>query len=66
MSTPDYAMFSDFGNEAVDAIVRKARILKMDWGSVYQELCKLAERDEFSEATDTAVREAVYMALEFA
>lgn len=63
----DYAMFSDFGNDAVDAIVRQARILNMTWDQVYDELYSLAERfpKDFGEATDTAVREAVYIALGF-
>ena len=58
-----YAMFSDFGNDAVAAIVRSAKILKMDWPTVESELEKLSQRKEFAEATDTAVREAVYCEL---
>lgn len=63
----DYAMFTEFGNDAVDAIVRQARILKMSWAQVNDELHALAEKfpNDFGEATDTAVRECVYMALEF-
>lgn len=63
----DYAMFTEFGNDAVDAIVRQARILKMSWAQVNDELYALAEKfpEDFGEATDTAVRECVYMALEF-
>jgi hypothetical protein len=67
MSTPDYAMYTDFGNDAVDAIVRQARILKLSWPQVLQELRSLAERfpNDFGEATDTAVREVVYDTLGF-
>jgi hypothetical protein len=67
MSTPDYAMFTDFGNDAVDAIVRQARVLKLSWPQVLKELESLAERfpNDFGEATDTAVRECVYDALGF-
>lgn len=63
----DYAMFSDFGNDAVDAIVRQARILNLSWQQVNDELYALAERfpKDFAEATDTAVRESVYIALGF-
>lgn len=63
----DYAMFSEAGNDAVDAIVRTARILKLDWPQVYNELSSLAERfpEDFGEATDTAVRECVYDACGF-
>ena len=64
---PRYAMYTGFGNDAVDAIVRSAKVLKMDWPQVLQELRSLAERfpEDFGEATDTAVRESVYDALGF-
>ncbi len=61
--TPDYAMFSDLGNAAVHAIVERARADKMTWAQTYRALCVLAEDHDFSEATDTAVREMVYDAL---
>lgn len=61
----DYAMFTDFGNDAVDRIVRSARILKMNWDQVEMELYELSLKEEFSEATDTAVREVVYVELGF-
>lgn len=62
-----YGMFSDFGNDAVDAIVRQARTLKLSWQQVCDELYSLAERfpNDFGEATDTVVREAVYIELGF-
>jgi len=64
MSQANYSMFTDFGNDAVDAIVRSAKVLKMDWAQVENELTSLADRfPEFEEATDTSVREAVYMTL---
>jgi hypothetical protein len=67
MSTPNYAMYTDFGNDAVDAIVRHARVLKLSWPQVLAELRSLAERfpEDFGEATDTAVREVVYDTLGF-
>lgn len=63
----DYAMFSDFGNDAVDAIVRQARILNLTWDQVCDELYELAKKfpNDFGEATDTAVRECVYVTLGF-
>jgi hypothetical protein len=63
----NYYMYTDFGNDAVDAIVRRAKILKLDWPQVLQELRSLAERfpEDFGEATDTAVRECVYDACGF-
>ena len=64
---PRYAMYTQFGNDAVDAIVRSAKILKMDWPQVYKELESLANRfpNDFAEATDTMVREMVYDKLGF-
>ena len=66
-SKPSYAMYTGFGNDAVDAIVRSAKVLKMDWPQTLAELRSLAERfpEDFGEATDTAVRECVYDALGF-
>ena len=61
----DFAMFTEFGNDAVDRIVRSARILKMNWDQVEMELYDLSQKEGFGEATDTAVREAVYLELGF-
>ncbi len=64
---PRYAMYTQFGNDAVHAIVRSAKVLNLDWPQVLQELRDLADRfpEDFGEATDTAVRECVYDALGF-
>lgn len=66
MST-SYWMYTEFGDDAVDAIVRQARVLNLSWPQVLQELRELARRfpEDFGEATDTAVRECVYDALGF-
>lgn len=61
----DYQMFTDFGNDAVDAVVRRARMLNMTWPQVLQELQDLSANPDFGEATDTAVREVVYTVLQF-
>ena len=63
----NYEMFTEFGNDAVDAIVTSARVLKLDWPNVVQELIALAERHpkDFGEAVDTDVRRAVYDELKF-
>lgn len=55
-------MFSDVGNMEVDRIVETARTLELSWNQVYKLLETLSESsyDRFGEATDTAVREAVY------
>ena len=60
-----YGMYTDAGNQAVHAVVKHARENKIAWLEVYQELCRLAEVQAFSEATDTMVREIVYDALGF-
>lgn len=64
-TTPYYGMFTDFGNDAVDAIVRSAKVLNFTWTQVVAELQSLADRfpEDFGEATDTAVREMVYAEL---
>lgn len=63
----DYMMYTEFGNDAVNAIVRRARILNLTWKQVYADLYELAEKfpEDFGEATDTAVRETVYEELGF-
>jgi hypothetical protein len=66
----DYEMFSSHGNAAVEGIVRQAidafdnREDAYDWAA--NELELLASTSTYSEADDTAVREAVYGALEVA
>lgn len=62
-AVPDYGMFSDAGNNAVQGIVIAARVHNLTWAQTLQALRKLAEHDAFGEATDTAVREMVYDAL---
>jgi hypothetical protein len=63
----NYSMYTGFGDDAVDAIVRTAKVLKLTWPQVLVELQSLAERfpEDFGEATDTAVRECVYHELGF-
>jgi hypothetical protein len=64
---PDYSMFSYQGNLAVHGIVTAARENQLTWSEVYAALSSLARYypDECGEATDTAVRECVYDALQF-
>ena len=63
----DYQMFTDTGNAAVTAVVEDAtdryNCLEDAWERCYTELEKLEAVEVFAEATDTAVREAVYAAL---
>ena len=65
----DYGMFSKIGNAAVQQIVDKARSLAKDygceqaWNYALAELERLGSLEGCEEATDTAVREAVYDAV---
>ena len=65
----DYAMFTAEGNVAVGKIVDRARGmvenegLERVWNWVLNELEALGRTESFSEADDTAVREAVYDAI---
>jgi hypothetical protein len=58
-----FAMFTDAGNNAVASLVTDAKRFGMDWPQVNFALQILARKPEFAEATDTAVREAVFCAL---
>lgn len=65
--TKDYGMFTEFGNDAIESIVTSARVLKMDWPTVQNELWELRNKfpNDFGEAFDTVVRENVYEELGF-
>ncbi len=64
-----YSMFSKEGNELVGRIVDAANKLKLTDGAEQafawadHQLTKLAYGENMGEATDTAVREAVYEAV---
>ena len=64
----DFAMFTAAGNAAVAAIVEDAvdryEVREDAWERCYTELEKLQRVSVFAEADDTAVREAVYFALQ--
>jgi 2-methylisocitrate lyase-like PEP mutase family enzyme len=64
-AVPDYSMYTELGNAAVHAIVVAARDNDLTWAQTYRALSELARQKEFGEATDTAVRESVYDALEY-
>jgi hypothetical protein len=63
----DYGMFSDKGNELVGRVVAEARVQGWDWPKVQRHLQLLAKAHPTfaGEAFDTAVREIVYLDLEF-
>ena len=60
IATQDYGMFTDAGNSAVDSIVEMARKHQLSWPTVRAMLSALALEEAYDEASDTAVREAVY------
>ena len=60
-----YAMYTDAGNSAVEAIVKLAIAQNLSWSVTDKLLKALAQDERFSEATDTAVRETVYTACDF-
>jgi len=60
----NYGMFTDEGNRVVDGIVIAAKELGWSFGDVYRILSVISRAEGLSEATDTAVRECVYKALE--
>ena len=63
----DYQMFTDAGNAAVDEIVRWGILGAEDrdtaYTKIHAELELLEQVGVFAEATDTAVREAVWNAV---
>ena len=69
ISTPDYGMFTDEGNEEVDELVNDVCNMVEDGKMspeaavdyALKQLVSTAEMTEFEEADDTAVREAVAM-----
>ena len=60
----NYGMYTDEGNRVVDGIVIAAKELGWSFGDVYRILSVISRAEGLSEATDTAVREYVYEALE--
>ena len=59
----DYGMFTDAGNAVVDSIVEMGRKHQLSWHTVYDMLEAISLEEAYEEATDTAVREAVYETL---
>ena len=62
----DFAMFTEMGNDAVAAIVEMAKKAMLPWSTVESMLEVLSQNETYAEASDTAVREAVYMEMGFA
>jgi len=60
-----YGMFTEAGEKAVAGIVCYAKEYKCKWSAIEAALINLAKDEDFAEATDTVVREAVYCELGF-
>ena len=56
-------MFTESGNAAVEKIVECAEVANLPFFVIQEMLKALAEFQPYAEATDTAVREAVYYEL---
>ena len=63
IATQDYGMYTDAGNSAVDSIVEMARKHQLSWQTIHDMLAALALEEAYDEASDTAVKEAVYQTL---
>jgi hypothetical protein len=61
----DFGMFTHAGESAVYGIIVAAEANNLTPDQVLASLERLAKQPDFSEATDTAVREAVFEALGF-
>jgi len=59
----NYGMYSDAGNAVIGSIVDMARKHQLSWHTVYDMLEAISLEEAYEEATDTAVREAVYQTL---
>lgn len=58
-----YGMFTEAGDTLIDGIVEVAKGTNADWSWVLDKLYKLGKTEEYGEATDTMVREAVFDAI---
>lgn len=63
IETQNYGMYTDAGNSAVDSIVEMARKHQLTWPTVVGMLEAISLEEAYEEATDTAVKEAVYQIL---
>ena len=59
----NYGMYTDAGNAVIGSLVEMARKHQLSWHTVYDMLEAISLEEAYEEATDTAVREAVYETL---
>lgn len=60
----EFGMFTDKGNALIRGVVFTAKSAGLDWDQVNEILWDLSTLEGFEEASDTTVREAVYMELQ--
>ena len=60
----EFGMFTDAGNAMINGVVMTAKTAGLDWDQVCEILYDIGTLAGFEEATDTAVRECVYVALQ--
>ena len=59
----NYGMYTDAGNAVIGSVVDLARKHQLTWHTVHDMLEAISLEEAYEEATDTAVREAVYETL---
>jgi len=59
----NYGMYTDAGNSVIGSLVEMARKHQLSWHTVHDMLEAISLEEAYEEATDTAVREAVYETL---
>lgn len=63
MSNKSFGMYSEAGEKAVAGLVTFAKQHHLDWTGLEGMLIQLANNPRYEEATDTVVRENVYIAM---
>ena len=59
----NYGMYTDAGNSVIGSLVEMALKHQLSWHTVHDMLEAISLEEAYEEATDTAVREAVYETL---
>lgn len=58
-----FGMYTEAGDKAVAGLVTFAKEHHLDWTGLEGMLIQLAKKEAYEEATDTVVRENVYIAM---
>lgn len=59
----NYGMFTENGNRVIDGIVIFAKEYHYSWERISEVLARISKVEGFEEASDTVVRERVYLAM---